>query len=146
MNSNRVNISLSKKCFDDVNMIIEKTHLFNGKSDFAIASIRFLLIDISQLCSRTRNDVIKSHYSKKFIEEIENGTLMKKFSDIDKIYKVKYDGPNISQISIRLSNDIIILIRKVFGVISDDVSLFCKFAIVAYCDYLHLELIDCDDL
>lgn len=110
----RVNVSMSKKCIDAVEKIISSTHLFNGKSDFVNSSIRNVIMKINKEKHKKCNELLKLNYNTVDIIHICRSELDSFLCELENEYTSTFDGPNIHQISIRLSVDTFDLIKKEF--------------------------------
>ena len=133
---NRINVSVSIRCMDDIDAVIAESGLFNGRSEFIFSAIR----DFFANCTRRFDNVLAEIQQ----EESDSGVysrFIEAMLDYGSIqfesYSKYYPGPNVKQIPIRLEEPFYINLDNLSKYLfraddSDRVLKTCRIAIYRY--------------
>lgn len=99
--NNRINVSVSDKCWNEVDRVISESKLFNGRTDFVFSAVRHFYIESDK---RFRDYLAEA--KKDGSTPLEAITLFDEATTryceyITSIYLHYYPGPNVRQIAIR---------------------------------------------
>lgn len=135
--NNRLNASVSETCLKAIDSTIEKSGIFNGRSDFLASAIRTILFRTA-----SRLNIAELEAKKEGNSPLEIYTLysnaVENYGDVlyDR-YAHLYPGTNVKQIPIRIEKplyeNMVFLSKQLFrGSVSDAMVRMCRVALMQY--------------
>lgn len=105
--SNRINVSVSDKCWNEVDKVISESKLFNGRTDFVFSAVRHFYIESDKRFRDYLAEAKKEGSTPLEIITLFDEATARYCERITEIYIHYYPGPNIRQIAIRPDEDFI---------------------------------------
>ncbi len=142
----RVNVGLTKRCFADIDRLIESSGLFNSRSDFIACALRFLVSRYVQVSDSILKVVDDGTRDSKTVAAVYRDRMEKVGAGLEERFIRSYGGDICVQVAIRLKPGFYNTVTSLTELSPRGIQHTCRMAVVEYSRYIGEEICQMHEL